>query len=181
MLLGVMLLRFSGAARLFVVKLCFTVASPSGIAAPPPGTRSDGRSDTGRGNASTRSNGRSDTGLDRARAGGAPDRGSEELSRYNGLSKKLGTTPDALRASYEAALATNPDLTWGKFVSANVVAGNLGRRFPNITSAAILEGLRTGDSLGETLHRLGLGEEQAELAEKEAKREIKASNKNSSN
>ena len=144
-------------------------------------TRSDGRADTGRGNASTRSNGRSDTGLDRARAGGAPDRGSDELHRYNGLSKKLGTTPDALRASYEAALAANPDLTWGKFVSANVVASNLGRRFPNITSAAILDGLRTGDSLGETLQRLGLGEEQAELAEKEAKREIKASKKNSGN
>jgi hypothetical protein len=144
-------------------------------------TRSDGRADTGRGNASTRSNGRSDAGLDRARAGGAPDRGSDELHRYNGLSKKLGTTPDALRASYEAALATNPDLTWGKFVSANVVAGNLGRRFPNITSAAILEGLRTGDSLGETLQRLGLGEEQAELAEKEAKREIKASKKSGGN
>jgi len=144
-------------------------------------TRSDGRADTGRGNASTRSNGRSDAGLDRARAGGAPDRGSDELHRYNGLSKKLGTTPDALRASYEAALAANPDLTWGKFVSANVVASNLGRRFPNITSAAILDGLRTGDSLGETLQRLGLGEEQAELAEKEAKREIKASKKSGGN
>jgi len=144
-------------------------------------TRSDGRADTGRGNASTRSNGRSDTGLDRARAGGAPDRGSDELHRYNGLSKKLGTTPDALRVSYEAALAANPDLTWGKFVSANVVANNLGRRFPNINSAAILDGLRTGDSLGETLQRLGLGEEQAELAEKEAKREIKASKKSGGN
>ena len=144
-------------------------------------TRSDGRADTGRGNASTRSNGRSDTGLDRARAGGAPDRNSDELRRYTGISKKLDMTPEALRTSYETALAADSDLTWGQFVAANVIADNLGARHPNITSAAILEGLRNGDSIGETLERLGLGEEQAETAEKEAKREIKASKKNSGN
>ena len=152
------------------------VGQPGGMGQP-----TGGGVDRGLGTSSTRSDGRADAGLDRARAGGAPDRGSDELHRYNGLSKKLGTTPDALRASYEAALAANPDLTWGKFVSANVVASNLGRRFPNITSAAILDGLRTGDSLGETLQSLGLGEEQAELAEKEAKREIKASKKSGGN
>ena len=140
-------------------------------------TRSGGRADDGRGNASTRSNGRSDTGLDRARAGGAPDRDSNELRRYTGISKKLETTPEALRSSYEAALAANPDLTWGQFVAANVIADNLGTRYPNITSAAILTGLQNGDSIGETLEKLGLGEDQAEHAEKEAKREIKASKK----
>ena len=144
-------------------------------------TRSSGRADDGRGNASMRSNGRSDAGLDRARAGGAPERNSDELRRYTGISKKLDTTPEELRTRYEAALTANPDLTWGQFVAANVVADNLGTRFPNITSAAILAGLQNGDSLGETLEKLGLGEEQAELAEKEAKREIKASKKNRDN
>jgi hypothetical protein len=141
--------------------------------------RSNGRSDDGLGNASTRSNGRSDSGLERARMNreNAPDRGSEELGRYTGLSRKLGTTPDALRASYESALAANPDLSWGQFVSANVVADNLGTRYPNITSAAILSGMQNGDSLGRTLQNLGLGEEQAETAEKEAKREVKAAKK----
>ena len=141
-------------------------------------TRSNGRSDDGLGNASTRSNGRSDTGLDRARMGGAPDRGSNDLQRYTGIAKKLETTPEALRASYDAALAANPDLKWGQFVAANVVADNLGGRFPNITSAAILQGLADGDSLGKTLERLGLGEEQADEVEKEAKRQIKESKKN---
>jgi len=107
--------------------------------------------------------------------GGAPDKNSEELRQYTGISKKLGTTPEALRASYEAALAANPDLKWGHFVSANVVADNLGGRFPNITSAAILQGLADGDSLGRTLQNLGLGEEQADEVEKAAKREIKES------
>ena len=137
--------------------------------------RSRGRSDDGLANASNRSNGRSDTGLERARMGGAPDKNSDELRRYTGISKKLGTTPEALRASYEAALAANPDLKWGHFVSANVVADNLGGRFPNITSAAILQGLADGDSLGRTLQNLGLGEEQADEVEKAAKREIKES------
>lgn len=139
--------------------------------------RSRGRSDDGFGNASTRSNGRSDTGLDRARANGAPQNGSNELRRYTGISKKLDTTPQELRESYEAALAVNPDLKWGQFVAANVVADNLNARYPNITSAAILEGLANGDSLGETLERLGLGEEQAKKAEKAAKNEIKESRK----
>lgn len=144
------------------------------------GTRSDGRSDTGRGTASTRSNGRSDVGLDRARAGRRNGQAPEdtELRRYTGISRKLGTTPEGLRDSYQAALTDNPDLTWGQFVSANMVADNLGTRYPNITSAAILAGLREGDSLGETLERLGLGEEQAEETEKAVKREIKASKKN---
>ena len=161
------------------------VGQPSGVGVDrglgTAGSRSGGRSDDGLGRASTRSNGRSDTGLDRARAGGAPERDSNELRRYTGISKKLDTTPEELRTSYEAALAANPDLTWGQFVAANVVADNLGTRYPNITSAAILAGLQSGDSLGETLEKLGLGEEQAELAEKEAKREIKASKKNKEN
>lgn len=139
--------------------------------------RSRGRSDDGLRNASTRSNGRSDTGLDRARAGGAPENGSNELRRYTGISKRLEMTPEELRASYDAALTANPDLKWGQFVAANVVADNLGGRYPNITSAAILEGLANGDSLGRTLENLGLGEEQAEEAEKAAKREIKESRK----
>lgn len=141
--------------------------------------RSGGRSDDGFGNASMRSNGRSDSGIERARRNreNAPERGSEELGRYTGLSKKLGTTPEDLRASYETALAANPDLTWGQFVSANVVADNLGTRYPNITTAAILDGYLNGRSLGRTLEDLGMGEEQAEAAEKEAKREVKAAKK----
>lgn len=135
--------------------------------------RSVGRSDGALGNASNRSNGRSDTGLDRARMGGAPERGSNELRRYSGLSKRLETTPEALRARYDAALAANPDLKWGQFVAAHVVADNLGSRFPNITSEAILQGLADGNNFGRTLESLGLGEEQAEEAEKEAKRQIK--------
>lgn len=142
--------------------------------------RSNGRSDDGFGRASNRSNGRADAGRDRAIAGrgNATIPSDNELRHYTGISKKLDMTPEALRTSFEAALAANPDLRWGQFVAANVIADNMGTRFPGITSAAILTGLQNGDSIGRTLQNLGLGEQQAEDVEKAAKREIKESKKN---
>ena len=146
-------------------------------------TRSDGRSDNGLGNASMRSNGRSDTGLDRARMASSRARSMSdtELNRYRGLSKKLGTTPEQMRAAYQAALIANPDLTYGQFVAANVVADNLGTRFPGITSSAILAGLANGDSLGRTLRNLGMSKEQAKIAERTAEDRIKAAKSKRSN
>jgi hypothetical protein len=127
------------------------------------------------GTASTRSNGRSDDGLDRARLGrgnAAVRLSDNDLNRYRGLSRKLGTTPEEMRARYQAALAVNPDLTYGQWVSANVVADNLGGRFPGITSSAILAGLANGDSLGRTLRNLGLSKDRAKQVEHDAERRI---------
>lgn len=144
-------------------------------------TRSDGRSSDGLGNASTRSNGRSDAGLNRAGAGrnNAASMSDNELNRYRGLSRKLGTTPEQMRAAYQSALLANPDLRYGQFVAANVVADNLNGRYPAITSSAILAGLADGDSLGETLRDLGMSKDEAKAAEKAAERRIKeAKNRN---
>lgn len=143
--------------------------------------RSMGRSDTGRGTASSRSNGRSDNGINTARNAGdnrslhgdAPS--NNELPRFNGISKKLGTTPGALRSAYQVALAANPDLKFGQFVSANVVAANLHRRFPNVTTSAILLGIQNDRSLGQTLRDLGVGSDAAKTAIKNAKEEIRDS------
>ncbi len=139
-------------------------------------TRSNGRSDTGLGNASSNSNGRSDNGIDRARAGrnNAASLSDTDLNRYRGLSRKLGTTPEEMRSRYAAALAINPDLKYGQFVAANVIADNLNGRNPLVTSSAILSGLANGDSIGQTLHSLGLSKDNAKAAEKEAKQKIKA-------
>jgi hypothetical protein len=139
-------------------------------------TRSNGRSDAGMTTASTRSNGRSLNGIERARLAreNANSMSDNDLNRYRGLSRKLGTTPEAMRAAYEAALIQNPDLTYGQFVSANVVADNLGGRFPGITSTAILSGLANGDSLGRTLRNLGMTKDQAKVAEQDAEDKIKA-------
>ena len=78
----------------------------------------------------------------------------KDLNRYKGLSKKLGTTPEVMRARYEAALVNNPDLTYGNFVSAHMAADNLHDRYPNVTSDAILIGMSRGRSLGQTLQDL---------------------------
>ena len=78
----------------------------------------------------------------------------KDLNRYKGLSKKLGTTPEEMRARYQAALINNPDLSYGNFVSAHMAADNLGDRYPNVTSDAILIGMSRGRSLGQTLQDL---------------------------
>ncbi|MDQ3323832.1 MAG: hypothetical protein M3525_15565 [Acidobacteriota bacterium] len=144
--------------------------------------RSNGRSDRGRDTARDRSNGRSDEGIERARSGRENARrsndnvpGDNELNRYRGISRRLNTTPEQLRSQYEAALAANPNLKFGQFVAANMIADNLSSRYPNVTTSAILLGLQIGDSIGETLRELGVSSSDAKDIEKRAKREIKAS------
>src|SRR3989442_2921600 len=130
--------------------------------------RSGGRSDQGLGNASDRSNGRSDDGLARARANSL--RADQELRDHPGLAEHLGINPNDLRTQYQAALANNPNLKFGQFVAANVVARSLGATNSNITTAAILNGLADGNSIGRTLQDLGLNSDAAKEAEKQAKR-----------
>src|SRR6476661_1866037 len=110
-------------------------------------SRSGGRSDDGLGNASTKSNGRSDSGLDRARRASANlDKADDDLRDHPGVPPALHTTANDLRAGYQAALATNPDLTFGNYVAATRLSQNLGAPFPNITRDAILNGLASGRS-----------------------------------
>lgn len=97
-----------------------------------------------------------------------------ELNRYRGVSKKIGTTPEKMRAYYESALLTNPDLKYGNFVAANVIADNMHDRNPAITSDAILAGLAKGDSIGQTLQNLGLSKDDANIAKRKADGQIKA-------
>ena len=136
-------------------------------------SRSDGRSDNGLGNASDRSNGRSDAGLDRARA--ASDnmrRADEDLRDHPRIPAVLHTNANTLRSGYQTALATNPNLKFGQYVAATRLSQNLRSRFPNITRSAILSGLSSGRSLGQTLQDLGLSEKESKAAKKEAEREI---------
>ena len=141
--------------------------------------RSGGRSDDGLGNASARSNGRSDAGLERARqASSNLRRADNDLRDHPGLPRALHTNANDLRSGYQAALAANPDLTFGKYVAATRLSQNLNSRFPNVTREAILSGLASGRSLGETLQDLGLNNREAKEARKRADAEIKAARKN---
>jgi hypothetical protein len=141
--------------------------------------KSRGRSDDGLSNASNKSNGRSDAGLERARrANDNLRRADNDLRDHPGVPKALHTNANDLRAGYQAALATNPDLSFGNYVSATRVSQNLSRTNPNITREAILNGMASGRSLGKTLQDLGLNERQANDARKQAEREIKDARKN---
>jgi hypothetical protein len=156
---------------------------------PPPGagvdrglgnasSRSNGRSDDGLGTASDRSNGRSDAGLDRARiASENLDRGDRDLRNHPGIADTLHMNANDLRAGYQTALVTNPNLKFGQYVAATRLAQNLGGRFPAVTQAAILAGLAEGNSIGRTLQDLGLSSNEANEAKKQADREIKKSRK----
>jgi len=138
--------------------------------------RSNGRSDRGIGNASDKSGGRSDDGLDRARAASEnAKQGDKELRDHPGMANGMNMSANQLRDGYKAALATNPNLKFGQYVAANRIAKNLGDRNPNITTAAILQGLAGGKSIGQTLQGLGLSSNEAKDAEKRADQEIKES------
>lgn len=154
---------------------------------PPPGVgvnrglgnasvRSNGRSDDGLANASDRSNGRSDAGLERARiASDNLNRGDRDLRDHPRIADTLHVNANDLRAGYQSALLTNPNLKFGQYVAATRLAQNLGDRFPAITQSAILAGLASGHSIGSTLHSLGLSSDEAKEAKKQAEREIKRS------
>src|SRR6267378_5096843 len=96
---------------------------------------------------------------------------------FKGIATKLNTTPEELQTAYAAAKQANPKLTRGQFVAANMVAHNLSAKNPNITTQAILDGLQSGKSMGQTLQSLGLSEKDAKEAEASAKREAKQAEK----
>ena len=98
---------------------------------------------------------------------------AKDVDSFRGVAKKLGTTPDALETDYLAARQANPKLTHGQFVAANMVAHNLSAKNPNISTQAILDGLKSAKSIGQTLQSLGLSEKEAKEAEASAQREAK--------
>jgi hypothetical protein len=102
---------------------------------------------------------------------------SEDTTGFRGIAAKLHTTPQALEAAYDAAKAANPNLTHGQFIAANVVAQNLGEKNPAITTQAILDGLKSGKSIGQTLHSLGVSDKDADRAEQAADKAAKEAEK----
>jgi hypothetical protein len=139
-----------------------------------------GRSDEGRGNASTHSNGRSDAGLERARIASQNLHDADsDLRHHPNIASDMHVNANDLRAGYQAALVTNPNLTFGNYVAATRLAQNLGRRNPAITRDAILAGLANGASMGRTLRNLGLNDDEAKAAKKRVDEQIKQSKKRS--
>jgi hypothetical protein len=99
---------------------------------------------------------------------------------FKGIAAKLGTTSEALESAYQTALAANSKLTRGQFIAANVLAHNLAEKYPTITTQAILDGLKSGKSIGQTLQSYGLSSKDAHDAQRAADREIRESEKTDS-
>ena len=100
-------------------------------------------------------------------------RTSPKVTSFRGIASKLNTTPEALETAYKTAVATNPKLTRGQFIAANVLAQNLGSKNTSITTEAILDGLKSGKSIGKTLQSLGLSAKDADKAQDAANSEIR--------
>lgn len=102
---------------------------------------------------------------------------SASVKSFRGLAAKLNTTPEALVSAFARARTANPKLSRGNFVAANVLADNLGAQHPGITTAAILSGLQSGKSIGQTLQSFGLSSAEVKQARKTADRDTKDANK----
>ena len=139
--------------------------------------KSGGRSDDGLNNASKKSNGRSAAVLQRAREANLR-RADDDLRDHPRVPRALHTNANDLRAGYEAALLRNPDLSFGNYVAATRLGQNLGSRHSNVTRDAILSGLESGRSIGQTLQDLGLSERESKDARRLADDEIKKAKKN---
>jgi hypothetical protein len=107
-------------------------------------------------------------------------RTSPKVTSFRGIASKLNTTPEALETAYKSAVAANRKLTRGQFIAANVLAQNLGSKNPSITTQAILDGLKSGKSLGKTLQSLGLSAKESDRAQDEANSEIRRAGHGSS-
>src|SRR5438093_1062886 len=99
---------------------------------------------------------------------------AEQHDSFRGIATKLGMSSGELESAYQTAKQANPKLTHGQFVAANMVAHNLGSKNPAITTPAILSGLQSNKSLGQTLTGLGLSEKEADDAERQAQRDAAA-------
>src|SRR5439155_22858411 len=104
----------------------------------------------------------------------APSTPTATKTTFKGIATKLGTTPEALESAYTAAKQANPKLTRGQFVAANVLAKNLGDKNSAITTQALLDGLQSGKSIGQTLQGLGMGASDADKAQDAANKEMRA-------
>jgi hypothetical protein len=107
----------------------------------------------------------------------AERRKAANLRGFRGIAAQLNTTPEALEDAFEHAREANPKLSRGNFIAANVLADNLGPTHPNITTSAILSGLQSGKSVGQTLQSLGLSGSETKQARRAADRQAKDAEK----
>ncbi len=98
---------------------------------------------------------------------GDNQKGKGNNNRFKGLSKKTGVSQEALQTRYEIEKRLNPDLTYGQFVAANMIAKN----HRGVSSGDILGGLRNGQSIGQVLHDKGWDKNKVSKERKRIKKD----------
>ncbi len=106
------------------------------------------------------------------------DRLEGKSNRFRGLSKKIGMSPEDARDWYERERDLNPNLTYGQFVAANMIARRNNSRYSNITTESILDRLRDGDNFGQAVKDLGLKGSRYEDERRRIRREIEDDDSN---
>lgn len=96
------------------------------------------------------------------------------VTSFRMFAAKLNTTSAALDSTYKTAEAANRRLSRGQYIETNVLAQNLGSKYPAVTVQAILDGLKSGKSMGKTLQSLGLSAKDADNAQNQANREMRS-------
>lgn len=108
-----------------------------------------------------------DTVITNGKGKGNKGKSNGNANKFNGLSKKVGASPEALDAWYERERLVNPDLNHGRFTAAQMVGRNR-----NIPPQAILDGMRNGDSMGQVLRRRGLTDAQIDIERKRIRKVV---------
>ena len=123
----------------------------------------------GKGNGQTQGRSKGYDAWDRGDKGNGKSKKNDGLTgsenRFKGLSKKLGRSPESLRDWYNAERAVNPNLSYGQFVAANMVAQN-----HNMRAETILRGLRRGRSIGQILKGSGWDDDRIKNERKRLKK-----------
>jgi hypothetical protein len=106
------------------------------------------------------------------------DRLQGQSNRFRGLSRKIGMSPEDAQDWYEREKDLNPNLTYGQFVAANMIARNNNSRNPRLTTEAVLDRLRDGQNFGQAVKGLGLSGSRYEDERRRIRREIEDNNYN---
>jgi len=110
-------------------------------------------------------NGKDNTAIPSANHG-KPIRDSR-ANGYQGLSNQTGMSRESLQEWFEQERQLNPNLSFGQFVAANMIAKN----HQGLSAQTILTGLRAGKNIGQTLHAEGWDKRRIKEERKRVKRE----------
>ncbi len=105
-------------------------------------------------------------------------RAQGKSNRFRGLSKKIGMSPEDAQDWYEREKDRNPNLTYGQFVAANMVARKNHSSRPRLTTEAILDRLEGGQNFGQAVKDLGLKGDRYENERRRIRRELEGGNYN---